>query len=116
MTAAVCPSCSGERLPVHPLVDPLRFQHRPDCQLLAAEDSTRLADFDAVDVVGWEPRGTRPHERVLLVAVTGIDPDRIGRCIVTRMTTGGGVMRRSFLDVDGDPIEIDPEPTEETAP
>ncbi len=109
MTAA-CPDCSGQRMARHP-AGPLTFDHSLACDVRRAEDSRRVADADLVaEAFGWECRDATLTELELL-AVLGVDSDRVGRVIVTQETAGGAIVRRTFLDADGAPI--DPDITEE---
>lgn len=105
MTAA-CPDCSGERMPNHP-AGPLVFDHSLQCDVRRAEDGRRVADADLVaDALGWECRDATFTE-VELLGVLGVDADRLGRVIVTQETAGGAIVRRTFLDADGAPIDPD---------
>lgn len=95
---ATCPECAAPRMVGHP-AGVLVFQHGAACSILAAEDSTKAADFDRLDVApaGFQRQAT-PTEATLLAAIGVPLPAATSPTIVQ----GHGVVRRVWAHVASD--------------
>lgn len=102
---SACPSCGGPRLTRHPAG--LVHQHRLECDLLAAEDSTRAADHDRARASWRFTRATTAAERVLLAAAGHELP---AGAVTTVDVFVPAVLRRSWagIDLDAPPPAVAP--------
>lgn len=99
---ATCPECAAPRMVGHP-AGVLTFQHGMACSILTAEDATKAADFDRLDVApaGFQRQAT-PAETRLLSTVGVPLPAATSPTIVRPVTQGHGVIRRDWAHVATD--------------